>query len=51
MRSPSTLTHPDRREAGTWLDRVCEWLVAHPRITCAVICAMPLIAGLLERPH
>lgn len=33
------------------LDSACEWLVAHPRIATALICAMPLVVGLLETPR
>ncbi|WP_281040026.1 hypothetical protein [Mesorhizobium sp. Z1-4] len=39
------------RSLDALLDAACEWLAAHPRIATALICAMPLIVGLLERPR
>lgn len=33
------------------LDAACEWLAAHPRFTTALICAMPLIVGVMETPR
>lgn len=30
-------------------DTVCNWLAYHPRLTCALICALCLSAGWLDR--
>lgn len=31
------------------LDRACEWLAEHPRITCALLCASIYLAFLADR--
>ncbi|WP_164750546.1 MULTISPECIES: hypothetical protein [unclassified Mesorhizobium] len=32
------------------LDHVCNWLAEHPRVACAVICAVALIPLMLDAP-
>lgn len=45
------MVRPDRRDAGNWLDRACEYAVAYPWRICFLILACIAIAGLLERAH
>jgi hypothetical protein len=37
--------------ADTVLDRVVNWLAEHPRLTCAVICAVAVIPLFVEVPR
>lgn len=35
----------------TALDHACNWLAEHPRLTCALVCAVALIPLLIDAPR
>lgn len=47
MRSQPDFAH--FREPESVGDRIVNWLAYHPRLTCALICALCMSAGWLDR--
>lgn len=36
------------RTADALLNNACNWLALHPRVTCAALCALILVAGQMD---